>query len=69
MEQKQSYATMTRRSLLDTVGIKSYAKGRMVYGLLVEQPQKYAEPVPLERYGITRAPQIWCYINPVERMA
>lgn len=64
---KGLYATMTSRSLLDAEAIESYAKGRMVYGLLIEQPQRYAQPVPLERYGITRAPQNWCYVDLAER--
>lgn len=50
-------------SCLEPNEIAEYAKGKAVYGWHISNAIKYDQPVPLERFGLTRAPQSWCYVK------
>ncbi|WP_313292604.1 hypothetical protein [Faecalispora jeddahensis] len=50
-------------SCLEPNEIAEYAKGKAIYGWHISNSIKYDQPVPLERFGLTRAPQSWCYLK------
>lgn len=45
--------------------LKRYAAGKTVYAWNITQSAFYASPRPLSDFGLTRAPQSWCYIKEV----
>lgn len=54
---------VTDGSCLTTQQIKDYAKGKKAYAWYVGKVITYERPVPISDFGITRAPQSWCYIR------
>lgn len=56
-------AMMVQGSCLSLEEIKEYAKGKAFWGWHIFNVVEYQEPVPLERFGLTRAPQSWCYVK------
>lgn len=55
--------SLVQGSCLEPNEIAEYAKGKTVYGWHISNSIKYNQPVPLERFGLTRAPQSWCYVK------
>lgn len=55
--------SIVQGSCLEPAEIAEYAKGKAVYGWHISNVIKYDMPVPLERFGLTRAPQSWCYVK------
>lgn len=52
---------LARGSMLSSVELSEYAKGKPIYGWMVFNPIEYRIPHKLEELGIKRAPQSWCY--------
>ncbi len=59
----QDYAQAAYEAMVNTEFIHNYAKGRKLYGWQVTNPQEFTACRKLEEYGISRAPQSWCYID------
>jgi predicted transcriptional regulator len=55
--------SLVKGSCLEPDEIAMYAGGKTVYGWHISNAIKYDQPVPLERFGLTRAPQSWCYVK------
>lgn len=55
--------TLVDGSTLVQEEITEYAKGKAVYGWHITRPVYYTEPIPLERFGLYRPPQSWCYVK------
>lgn len=55
--------SIVQGSCLESAEIAEYAKGKAVYGWHISNVIKYDMPIPLERFGLTRAPQSWCYVK------
>lgn len=51
------------RACLTQELLKQYAGAHEVYGLCVEDPKLYREPMTLEEFGMERAPQSWRWIE------
>jgi predicted transcriptional regulator len=54
---------IARESCLDYKDMKDYAKDKDVYAWKIDNLKIYDNPKTLQDYGLTRAPQSWCYVK------
>lgn len=59
----QDAAAVARFALLSAPEIEEYARGRKTSAWFLAQVVKYGAPKPLSEFGLTRAPQSWCYVG------
>ena len=59
----QAYYNNTKDTCLTDEDIKNYANGKKVYYWHISNLVIYDEPKDLSKYGLTRPPQSWCYVE------
>lgn len=62
-DEVQDYGIVTEFSCLTEQQLRDYARGRKIYAWFVADIVKYDKPKPLSAFGLTRAPQSWCYVE------
>ena len=53
---------IAREGCVTVESLYEYAKGRDIVAWNVRNPITFAEPLPLSKFGLTRAPQSWHYL-------
>lgn len=62
---KMSIASI-KRGCVPHDQLRKYLNGKDGYALYIDDLKKYDQPKELSEFGLTKAPQSWCYVEELE---
>lgn len=56
-------AAMAKQSCVPVEELEKYADGKSLYGWIVQKPERFDKPIPLEMIGVDKPPVSWRYLE------